>query len=872
MKQTNLLKTFLLLCALVVGSTCAWADEATFDFTNIDGFSSWSTSYSEHSVTYADATVIFASANRQGSTITNQPVTKGQPVSIVMNDGFTISDVSFTCTQWGSKAQTITLHYSTDGGENYTSTGVTSTNFTISSNELPSGTNAVKITFSSTSNQVGIASASITYSSGGATTPSISADNVNITYDATGGSIGYTLQNGTGNVTAATTSDWLTLGTVTSSAVPFTCSANPSATARTAEVTLSFAGATDKVVTVTQAADPNAVNNISDVTEVGTAYTVKGTVVATNARGFVIGDGTGYVYTYLNSAPTQSINDKVSISGTTGSYGHIIQFTSSATIATTATSNYDGTPAATAITEVPDYSTGNHLSTYLEFEGTLTKSSSNYLITVGESQIQISYPTSAQETALTYLVGKTVHVKGYFTGINSSSKFTVMLESVAEVAVSTVAVTPSALTGFTYEVNNGPSEAKTFTVSGANLTANISLSLGESNYEMSLTEGSGYTNSLTLTQTAGAVAETTVYVRLKAGLAVNASYVGTITLESTGVDNKSVSLAGSVTAPEAANFTWDLTTDSYDEITDPDIVTWSSSYATMTNSSKSGGTSASNYLGGDSNNRTSSRIYSSNTLTITPASGYAITSIVFTATSSNYANALQSSTWSNASAAVDDKTVTVTPATGYASISATIGGTCGLTAVKVYYEEVVSIPVAISAAGLATFASNHALDFTSVDGIEAYIAKENGSKIELEKVNKVPAGAGVLLRSVSGAAKAADVPVATTADAVTGNLFVRGTGAAVESGSGPYNYVLGKHEGKVGFYKAGGMTVATDKAYLQTTVAAARIDIDFDGDVTAIETVKAEKANNEYYNLAGQRVAQPTKGLYIVNGRKVVVK
>ena len=26
------------------------------------------------------------------------------------------------------------------------------------------------------------------------------------------------------------------------------------------------------------------------------------------------------------------------------------------------------------------------------------------------------------------------------------------------------------------------------------------------------------------------------------------------------------------------------------------------------------------------------------------------------------------------------------------------------------------------------------------------------------------------------------------------------------------------------------------------------------------------------YNLAGQRVAQPTKGLYIVNGKKVIIK
>ena len=85
--------------------------------------------------------------------------------------------------------------------------------------------------------------------------PSITASNVNITSNASSGSIGYTLNDATGNVTANVTSgDWLTLGTVTASEVPFTCSANPGTTARTAEVTLSFTGAEDKVVTITQAA------------------------------------------------------------------------------------------------------------------------------------------------------------------------------------------------------------------------------------------------------------------------------------------------------------------------------------------------------------------------------------------------------------------------------------------------------------------------------------------------------------------------------------------------------------------------------------------------------------------------------------------
>ena len=183
------------------------------------------------------------------------------------------------------------------------------------------------------------------------------------------------------------------------------------------------------------------------------------------------------------------------------------------------------------------------------------------------------------------------------------------------------------------------------------------------------------------------------------------------------------------------------------------------------------------------------------------------------------------------------------------------------------------IPVTVSAAGLATFANDYALDFTNVENLEAYIAKENGTTIELEKVNKVPANTGVLLRAKNSATDF-NVPVTTAAaDDVAGNIFVRGTDAAVATGEGPYNYVLGKHDGVVGFYKAGGMVVATNKAYLQTTIAAARIDVNFD-ETTALTLVNSEKrtVNSDVFDLQGRKVANPTKGLYIVNGKKVVVK
>ncbi len=131
----------------------------TYNFGEHTDFSTWPASYTGHTLSYTEADVIFASADKNSQTITDIPVTKGGDVSMVMKKADAkLAEVTFTCRQWGNKTQTITLHYSTDGGSSYTSTGITSSNFTISDNTLPTGTNAVKITFSSTSNQVGIES------------------------------------------------------------------------------------------------------------------------------------------------------------------------------------------------------------------------------------------------------------------------------------------------------------------------------------------------------------------------------------------------------------------------------------------------------------------------------------------------------------------------------------------------------------------------------------------------------------------------------------------------------------------------------------------------------------------------------------------
>ena len=87
------------------------------------------------------------------------------------------------------------------------------------------------------------------------TTPVINADDVELAYDATSGTVEYTITNPVENVilSASSSTDWISNITVTGSAVTFTTTANEGNTDREGTITLSYTGASDKVVTVTQA-------------------------------------------------------------------------------------------------------------------------------------------------------------------------------------------------------------------------------------------------------------------------------------------------------------------------------------------------------------------------------------------------------------------------------------------------------------------------------------------------------------------------------------------------------------------------------------------------------------------------------------------
>ncbi len=176
-----------------------------------------------------------------------------------------------------------------------------------------------------------------------------------------------------------------------------------------------------------------------------------------------------------------------------------------------------------------------------------------------------------------------------------------------------------------------------------------------------------------------------------------------------------------------------------------------------------------------------------------------------------------------------------------------------------------------------TYVTTSALDFSAVDGLKAYVATAaNAANVTMTKVeDPVPAGTPLLLIGTAGTTY--NVPVVTTASAPAGNLLRAGDGTTVIGGTSRYDYIL-YTDGL--FYRANEGALAAGKAYLHldTAPAGARsLNIVFDDEeVTSISEelrVKSEKSVPAagVFDLQGRKVAQPQKGLYIVNGKKVLV-
>lgn len=190
-----------------------------------------------------------------------------------------------------------------------------------------------------------------------------------------------------------------------------------------------------------------------------------------------------------------------------------------------------------------------------------------------------------------------------------------------------------------------------------------------------------------------------------------------------------------------------------------------------------------------------------------------------------------------------------------------------------------AIPVTITDADYATFVSDKKTDFAGT-GITAYTAKVNGNSVTLTSIEKVPANTPVVVHKDVEETTIFNVSV-TTADiaAVSENDLCVSDGT---NAVGDNVYVLGNTNG-IGFYKwTSNNSLSAGKVYLNVPAmnapAGSRdyLTFAFEDQATGVgaSLMNSEKCkvNSAIFDLQGRRVVNPTKGLYIVNGKKVIVK
>ena len=177
--------------------------------------------------------------------------------------------------------------------------------------------------------------------------------------------------------------------------------------------------------------------------------------------------------------------------------------------------------------------------------------------------------------------------------------------------------------------------------------------------------------------------------------------------------------------------------------------------------------------------------------------------------------------------------------------------------------------VTVSAAGWATYVAEANVAFPQ--GVSAYIVKgTTDTTVELEEVLAVVEGTPVVLNAEAGTYELEVVDAADCDDIDNKNRL-----QVSDETTGNGVYVLANHNNVPGFYKWAGNLLGAGRVYLPAEAApdGARSFLSFgNGTSTGIEAVESVETSGSMFDLQGRRVMQPTKGLYIVDGKKVVLK
>ena len=190
----------------------------------------------------------------------------------------------------------------------------------------------------------------------------------------------------------------------------------------------------------------------------------------------------------------------------------------------------------------------------------------------------------------------------------------------------------------------------------------------------------------------------------------------------------------------------------------------------------------------------------------------------------------------------------------------------GQKAIQLYrYEPDTSFDISIGATGYRTIVTAKAV--TVPEGVEAYVVTENNDKdVILAQVKTLMAGEPYILKGAEGIHT---LTVAEQAEQPSTNKL-----QISDEKTGTGVFVLANKSKGVGFYRWVGGPLGAGRVYLPAVTSSNAIGyLGFSDDATDIHSIdNGQLTIDNVYDLSGRRVAQPSKGLYIINGKKVVLK
>ncbi|MGN1375328.1 MAG: bacterial Ig-like domain-containing protein, partial [Prevotella sp.] len=389
--------------------------------------------------------------------------------------------------------------------------------------------------------------------------------------------------------------------------------------------------------------------------------------------------------------------------------------------------------------------------------------------------------------------------------------------------------------------------------------------------------------------------------------------LGTTTITATlEADN---SVTASYTLNVCQTHTWDWSKIDYISESENEVV-WSSNIAKMVLSKEYSQTNANNWLGdSDNTTREETRVYKDQKLTITPVDGITITKVIITSTESKYQGCFAvDAQWTNATTSKGSNyEVSVTPSDGTQSIVFTVGTATRATKVVVCYlgeptvENKPLVATDADGAYYATFSSDRDVVFTN-DVVVNAVTIEDG-KLKLTALSTgnytttnsttstvtdgyyVPANTGVLIEALDAEMTYYTAAAEQTFASLPTTQLVAATADGVFTGNTNHKYYKLAYDDyeaktKLGFYYGAAdgapFTVKKGLAYLAVPVVngsslAAGYVFGGNGgdDTTGINGIENDNVNETktIYNLQGQRVERAAqRGIYIVNGKKVILK